>query len=1067
VSISIREYSPSDAEAVARMWNESGVGWPDGWSRVATSDEYWLDEIDQLDPLAIYLAVEDDRVVAYCELNEDSERADVAWLDLINVHPSAWSRGVGRDLVRRAVQLATARGYRRMDLSTWSGNFRAVPLYKKCGFFWRPGTAVHMENYLPLLQSVPQCAAFFARHDWYKSMRRDLAVAQDDERGGNIRGYRYRWEAGDDMLEVFVDRLIDGVAALETNDFALRTSFDGEVLIAGRAARACWTLTNKGERPLDIVLVARGHGLAGNVERRICLESVATVELPVRVDTTSSTTTPFVEAVIAIGDQFVTLRGSLPVLPAVSVATDPDTISLTPRVPQPVRLLLTNNLSEPLTLLAGALPVEPTQDGLAWLQLPPPEGLAVDLQAQAVRMEPGRQEAVVCTLHAAYAGSFHTAPALQVADNGLARPVETEPIAALGVDMGTPVAGRDNAYVRAENGVLRLWAALKGGELSLEDVATGRPILTHQLLVGPPFYPRDLDRQPFQTAWDAENGSQVLTLESFTRRLPGLRVRWTISMDGSPLVRSEVTLENTSTRPIDVAVRTLTRNLLLGARMTLPLDGGPVDGLTRDEFPDWQEPYLREPDRLAEGWMAFHERGGPGGGLCWSGMAEQSPGDARGFALVTPLHTIAPGGQLIMDPTYLVAGSVDAEEVRHHWRRLFGSTSPVEMPLPQPPLLARIAPPVLVARDGEARGQVILVNHNSFSEAGTVEIVAPGWEALLESRTMRSAESSPAHQHVSLRATPEAAGAFFNTGALLYRGRLTDLGSAFSILALSPGADVTVSSDTAGAAEQLRVSNGRLSYVVTPGFAAAVTALTLDGVGQLSIPESFPAPGAFSWTSPWYGGIHPAVRRWRPGDESFPLDAGALHSGLSTASVVSRPGASGVEWRGVRVVKEGVEEGYDGLAQAVEYLTLPGAPLLAVVLELSNATTAPFPVQEVLSVFLKPWGIENGDLLYLRDRQLIRRHAAEHSFNAPEAAWSGVSVRRPEGEGTVALVQGTTGRGIVTGVQFARMGPHLFGALRVPVAPRGIRRTVRYLVFAGDADDALRYQALAGVGDLP
>ena len=586
--------------------------------------------------------------------------------------------------------------------------------------------------------------------------------------------------------------------------------------------------------------------------------------------------------------------------------------------------------------------------------------------------------------------------------------------------------------------------------------------------MGPPFYPRDLDRQPFQTAWDAENGSQVLTLESFTRRLPGLRVRWTLSMDGSPLVRSEVTLENTSTRPIEVAVRTLTRNLLLGARMTLPLEHGPVDGLTRDEFPDWQEPYLREPDRLAEGWMAFHEPGGPGGGLCWSGMAEQSPGDARGFALVTPLHTIAPGGQLIMEPTYLVAGSVDAGEVRHHWRRLFGSTAPVEMPPPQPPLAARIAPPVLVARDGEARGQVILMNHNSFSEAGTVEIVAHGWDAVLESRTMRSTESSPSHQHVSLHATPEAAVTFFNSGTLFFRGRLTDLSSEFSILALTPRAEVTVTMDANDVDRQrLHVSNGRLSYVVSPGFAAAVTELTLDGAGQLSIPDSFPAPGAFSWTSPWYGGIHPAVRRWRPGDESFPLDAGALHSGHSSASIVSRPGASGVEWRGVRVVKEGVEEGYDGLAQAVEYLTLPGAPLLAVVLELSNATTAPFPVQEVLSVFLKPWGIENGDLLYLRDNQLIRRHAAEHSFSAPEASWSAVSVHRPDGEGAVALVQGTMGQGIVTGVQFARMGPHLFGALRVPVAPRGIRRTVRYLVFAGGVEEALRYRALAGLGELP
>jgi hypothetical protein len=56
---------------------------------------------------------------------------------------------------------------------------------------------------------------------------------------------------------------------------------------------------------------------------------------------------------------------------------------------------------------------------------------------------------------------------------------------------------------------------------------------------------------------------------------------------------------------------------------------------------------------------------------------------------------------------------------------------------------------------------------------------------------------------------------------------------------------------------------------------------------------------------------------------------------------------------------------------------------------------------------------------------------------------------------------------VVTGVQFARMGPHLFGALRAPVAPRGVRRTVRYLVFAEGVADALHYRALDGLGDLP
>ena len=331
MSISIREYTPSDAEAVARMWNESGKGWPDGWSRVPTSDDYWLDELGQLDPLAIYLAVEDDTVVAYCELNEDSERGDVAWLDLVNVHPSAWNRGVGRDLVRRAVDLAVARRYRKLDLSTWSGNFRAVPLCKKCGFFWRPDTAVRMENYLPLLHTFAQCAAFFSRHDWYKTLRRSLAVVPDDETRGNVRGYSYHWEAEARSLP---SSSIASSTVLPRwrrmgSPWGCRST--ARFLIAGRQGTAYVTLTNKEQGPLDALIVARGIGLEGGVESRLALAETAHIQIPVRAVSVSTGIVPYVEAVIALDDQFVTLRGSIPILPAISVATIP-----TPSASHPV-----------------------------------------------------------------------------------------------------------------------------------------------------------------------------------------------------------------------------------------------------------------------------------------------------------------------------------------------------------------------------------------------------------------------------------------------------------------------------------------------------------------------------------------------------------------------------------------------------------------------------------------------------------------------------------------------------------------------------------------------------------
>ena len=49
----------------------------------------------------------------------------------------------------------------RRHLDTWPGNIKAVPLYKKTGYFWVPETDVHMENYVPLLLRLPVLATIY------------------------------------------------------------------------------------------------------------------------------------------------------------------------------------------------------------------------------------------------------------------------------------------------------------------------------------------------------------------------------------------------------------------------------------------------------------------------------------------------------------------------------------------------------------------------------------------------------------------------------------------------------------------------------------------------------------------------------------------------------------------------------------------------------------------------------------------------------------------------------------------------------------------------------------------
>ena len=67
-----------------------------------------------------------------------------------------------------------ALGYTRLDLNTWAGNLKAVPLYKKSGYFWVPETSVRMENY-PLIFRLPR-QELFRQADWYRDFRRDLAL---------------------------------------------------------------------------------------------------------------------------------------------------------------------------------------------------------------------------------------------------------------------------------------------------------------------------------------------------------------------------------------------------------------------------------------------------------------------------------------------------------------------------------------------------------------------------------------------------------------------------------------------------------------------------------------------------------------------------------------------------------------------------------------------------------------------------------------------------------------------------------------------------------------------------
>src|SRR5262249_36729579 len=162
------------------------------------------------------------------------------------------------EAVRRSVEL----GYRRLDLGTWPGNMKAVPLYKKTGFCWVPGTDVHMENYVPLLLSTPALAGFWQEADWYGAQLRNLEVAEDRTEEGGMRIYRYEFRHGNRCVKATIDATAKGLTALETERWRISCSVDHHRLIVGRRGMLRWEIENRTGAALPVTLLASaGTGL--------------------------------------------------------------------------------------------------------------------------------------------------------------------------------------------------------------------------------------------------------------------------------------------------------------------------------------------------------------------------------------------------------------------------------------------------------------------------------------------------------------------------------------------------------------------------------------------------------------------------------------------------------------------------------------------------------------------------------------------------------------------------------------------------------------------------------------
>jgi ribosomal protein S18 acetylase RimI-like enzyme len=229
----IVEYDHSRAAALAKMWNESGEGW--NGAVINETEESIRAKEDSSSWMHHWLAVEGDQVLGSCTFGRYSYDHGALYVATLNAHPAWHGKGIGKALVLRSVEETIRRKWPRVDLFTWAGNDKALPLYKKCGFMRDHETGyTHLMNFIPGLVNSALGARALEGLDWYADSAREIKVESDQVEEGGYRLYRYEWRKGARFARAAFEHYGRSLVELETERFKLRLECDPAKSVFGR-----------------------------------------------------------------------------------------------------------------------------------------------------------------------------------------------------------------------------------------------------------------------------------------------------------------------------------------------------------------------------------------------------------------------------------------------------------------------------------------------------------------------------------------------------------------------------------------------------------------------------------------------------------------------------------------------------------------------------------------------------------------------------------------------------------------------------------------------------------------
>ncbi|MCG7376389.1 GNAT family N-acetyltransferase [Paenibacillus sp. ACRSA] len=903
LTISIVEYEPRYARSIADMWNASSESW--GGDNSLQTEQAILQEHHHSTHLHVFLALVGEEVVGYCSFSHYKEDQGALYIPLLNVRPDYHGYKIGKRLVLRAIEQTLKLGYPRLDLYTWPGNIKAVPTYKKSGFFWeKRDDTTHLMNLIPSVLQTDAVRSYFEQLDWYADSVREILVEPDGRQERGFDYFTYEWRKADINLKMEYERTGRGLRLIETDDYLIQATIPHEhKLPFGATYHILYEAVNKSGKPLTIEV----KGIS-NTDIHFNLQEVRSIDVeeriegsfliyPIQEEQDAFQTHPVVEAQVLINGRAATFKlGIEPKFPVKVKAYAPeqslyigDTIELD--------FTIENEYDED-TVFAFQLP---SDDVLSFsqpdvqIQVPAKSRRTVSVAAELlsygiwhhhfdVYQVLGEERSLILSQE-----SSLVFPGIQSAFGG-----ETE-------QNWVIANGRYSVHLNKINNNISIYEG-KESTFHLNFPQLGLPYVTE-------FKKTRATRVTYR-----QEQGMVLEAE-YDLASSAVTLVQVIQLYSNGTISRHHIVENKSKTARDEPLF-LKEGFHFGFGISvIPYEDQYVDVR---QGPDASNADYWQLDNVTENWI-FTDVGESTRGITWPKDLKLIV-DGRSFGVEHELHDLPAGGRIETKPLHIALGTWK------NWRdfRAFAQSHEATEELASIPQL-----------------QTKVNQGNPFLH-GKLEVeITEQKNAFLEGEITLSTEKGSAliqKQRVSI---DQALNRIVTPMSWQY-GQEADLMSlhlnmetyeiARSRL-IFPGSKQRINHQLHQTehGDVLTVSNGILQFQASNTFAPALFSLKYHGVEWLD--TSYPEPGPKSWWNPWLGGISSEIQG---------LSATSLLGEAREASFIELEDNLGNVWSGIRMsitIQENAK--LRGLVIHYYYVTLPGVPVLATTTRIEQNTGVP------------------------------------------------------------------------------------------------------------------------------